>query len=60
MVHVKKMPGQSDDALIKSFQRKVIESGVVQEAKDRRFHLTRAERKKLDEQNARRMRRHTV
>lgn len=55
MVFVKKVPGQSDDQLIRNFTRKVMESNVVQEAKDRRFHLNKQEKKKLAEQQLRRM-----
>lgn len=57
MVHVKKTAGQSDDQLIRTFTKKVMESNIVQEVKDRRFHLNRQERKKLAEQQLRRLRR---
>jgi ribosomal protein S21 len=39
MVSVKKIPGQSDDQLIKNFTRQVVISGIVNEAKRRKFHL---------------------
>lgn len=39
MVFVKKMPGDSDDALIRKFSRKVMDSGIIPEAKRRKFHL---------------------
>ncbi len=39
MVFVKKMPGDSDDLLIRKFARKVVESGIIPEAKRRKFHL---------------------
>ncbi|MGH7246008.1 MAG: 30S ribosomal protein S21 [Candidatus Levyibacteriota bacterium] len=39
MVFVKKQPGDSDDALIRKFSRKVMDAGIVQEAKRRQFHL---------------------
>ncbi|HEV2339802.1 MAG TPA: 30S ribosomal protein S21 [Patescibacteria group bacterium] len=39
MLIVKKQPGDSDDVVIKKFSRKVIDSGIVQEAKRRAFHL---------------------
>jgi ribosomal protein S21 len=56
MVHVKKSPGQSDDQVIRNFSRKVMESNIVQEAKDRRFHLSKAEKKKLEQQQLRKAR----
>lgn len=57
MVHVKKMPGQSDDQLIRTFSKKVMDAGIVMEAKRRQFHLSPAEKKKQEEQEARRARR---
>jgi len=39
MVVVKKMPGDSDDALIRKFSRKVMSEGILQEAKRREFYL---------------------
>lgn len=39
MVKVKKMPGDSDDSVIKKFMRKVLADGVVLEAKRRQFYL---------------------
>jgi ribosomal protein S21 len=56
MVFVKKAQGQSDDQLIRNFSRKVMESNIIQEVKDRRFHLNKQEKKKLIEQQMRRMR----
>lgn len=60
MLFVKKQPGDSDDALIRKFSRKVIDSGIVQEAKRRQFHLkpsaARAQ-KKQDKRRARLMQR---
>jgi len=47
MVHVKKMPGQSDDKLFREFSRKVMEADIVSEAKRRRFHLKPSLAKKL-------------
>lgn len=47
MVHVKKMPGQSDDAVIKNFSRKVQDAGIVQEKKRRKFYLKPSLAKKL-------------
>lgn len=56
MLIVKKQPGDSDDALIRKFSRKVVDSGIVQEAKRRAFYLkpsaARAQ-KKQDKRKAR-------
>jgi ribosomal protein S21 len=57
MVFVKKLPGQSDDQLIRNFTRKVMESNIIQEVKDRRFHLNKQEKKKLADQQLRRLKR---
>jgi len=40
MVVVKKQPGESDEALIRKFSRKVIAGGIIQEAKRREFYLS--------------------
>lgn len=60
MLFVKKQPGDSDDALIRKFSRKVMDAGIVQEAKRRQFHLkpsaARAQ-KKQDKRRARIMQR---
>lgn len=55
MAHVKKAAGQSDDQLIKNFSRRVLEENIVQEYKDRRFHLNKQEKKKLAQQHLRRL-----
>lgn len=55
MVVVKKMPGDSEDALIKKFSRKVMSEGILQEAKRRREHLKPSLRKKAKAEEARRM-----
>ncbi len=57
MVFVKKSPGQSDDQVIRNFSRKVMESNIIQEVKDRRFHLNKQEKKKLADQQIRRLKR---
>jgi small subunit ribosomal protein S21 len=56
MVVVKKMPGDSDDSLIKKFSRKVMSEGILQEAKRREFHLKPSLAKKMKQEEARRMR----
>jgi len=56
MVFVKKQPGESDDAIIRKFSRKVIDSGVVNEAKRRQFYLKPSLAKKLKAEESRRTR----
>lgn len=57
MVHVKKMPGQSDDQLIRNFSRKVTDAGIIPEIKRRQFHLKPSLAKKLKREESRRNRR---
>jgi ribosomal protein S21 len=57
MVVVKKMPGDSDDALIRKFSRKVMSEGIVQEAKRREFYLKPSQARKQKVQDERRARR---
>ncbi len=54
MVIVKKMPGQSDDMMIRAFVRKVVDSGIILEAKRRQFHLKPSLAKKLKREESRR------
>jgi len=54
MIVVKKMPGDSDDALIRKFQRKVQNERVVEEAKKRAFYLKPSLAKKQKKEDARR------
>jgi ribosomal protein S21 len=60
MVHVKKIPGQSDDQLIRNFSKKVMDAGIIQEAKRRKFYLkpslARKLKKKMKQEEAARMR----
>lgn len=53
---VKKQPGDSDDALIRKFSKKVMDAGIIQDAKRRKFYLkpsaARAQ-KKQDKRKAR-------
>lgn len=53
MVHVKKQPGDSDDALIRKFSRKVSEEQIIQEARRRQVYLKPSQRKKAEIQEAR-------
>ncbi len=39
MVFVKKSTGDSPDAMIRKFSRKVMSEGIIQEMKKREFHL---------------------
>lgn len=54
MVVVKKMPGDSDDSLIRKFSKKVLAEGIIPEAKRRQFHLKPSLAKKLKAEEARR------
>ncbi len=60
MVHVKKQPGDSDDSVIRKFSRKVIDAGIVNEAKRRQFYLKPSLAKKLKQEESRRNRRKLV
>ncbi len=59
MVQVKKIPGQSDDQLIRNFSKKVLDAGIIQEAKRRKFYLkpslARKLKKKMKQEEAARM-----
>lgn len=57
MVVVKRMPGDSDDALIRKFVRKVIDAGIINEAKRRQFYLKPSLAKKMKQEEARRNKR---
>lgn len=54
MVVVKKMPGDTDDVLIRKFSRKVMTEGILQEAKRREFYLKPSLAKKQKKEDARR------
>ncbi len=54
MVLVKKMPGDSDDAVIRKFSRKVLTEGILQEAKRREFYLKPSLARKQKKEDARR------
>lgn len=60
MVHVKKMPGDSDDTLIRKFSRKVLDEGIINEVRQRQFYLKPSLAKKLKKQEARRNKRRMV
>lgn len=54
MIVVKKMPGDSDDVLIRKFSRKVMTEGILQEAKRREFYLKPSLARKQKKEDARR------
>ena len=54
MVVVKKMPGDSDEALIRKFSRKVMSEGIIQEAKRRAFYLKPSLARKQKKEDSRR------
>lgn len=56
MVVVKKMPGDSDESLIRKFTRKVISEDIISEAKRRAFHLKPSLARKQKQEDARRRR----
>lgn len=55
MVFVKKMPGDSDDSLIRKFTRKVISENILTEAKRRQFYLKPSLARKQKQEDARRL-----
>jgi len=54
MVYVKKMPGDSDDSLIRKFSRKVMEAEIIPELRRRQFHAKPSLARKLKKEEARR------
>lgn len=57
MVFVKAQPGDSSDALIRKFMRKVLNEGILQDLKKREFYVKKAEkRKEKKKELARRLR----
>lgn len=56
MVSVKKMPGDSDDALIRKFSRMVVGAGILQEAKRRAYYLKPSLARKQKKEESRRAR----
>lgn len=53
MVFVKKQPGDSSDAMIRKFSRKVMNEGIIQEMKKREFYLKPSLAKKFKKELAR-------
>lgn len=60
MVKVKKMPGESDESVIRKFQRKVLSEGIIPEAKRREFYLKPSLARKLKQEEARRAKRNPL
>lgn len=60
MVFVKKMPGDSDDSLIRKFTKKVIDAGIIPEAKRRQFYMKPSLAKKMKQEESRRMRKRLI
>ncbi|MEN9406997.1 MAG: Ribosomal protein [Candidatus Parcubacteria bacterium] len=60
MVFVKKMPGDSDDSIIRKFTKKVIDAGIIPEAKRRQFYMKPSLAKKMKQEESRRMRKRLV
>lgn len=56
MVVVKKMPGDSDESLIRKFSRKVLNEGILQEAKRRAYYEKPSLAKKHKKEESRRAR----
>ncbi len=46
MVIVKKKQGESDDKLISRFRKRVLDEGIVIEARERKHHKKKSEEKK--------------
>jgi ribosomal protein S21 len=46
MVFVKAQPGDSSDSIIRKFQRKVLNEGILQDLKKREFYVKPAEQRK--------------
>lgn len=49
------MPGESDESLIRKFSKKVINEGILQEAKRREFYLKPSLARKQKQEDARRV-----
>ncbi|MBI2443384.1 MAG: 30S ribosomal protein S21 [Candidatus Levybacteria bacterium] len=60
MVFVKKMPGDSDDSVIRKFTKKVIDAGIIPEAKRRQFYVKPSLAKKMKQEESRRMRKRII
>jgi small subunit ribosomal protein S21 len=57
MVYVRKQPGDSDDAIIRKFVRKVTDAGIIPEVRRRQFYLKPSLARKAKQEEARRNKR---
>lgn len=46
MVVVKRKKGESEDRLISRFRKKILNEGIILEARDRQFHTKASEKRK--------------
>lgn len=60
MVFVKKQPGDSDDSIIRKFTKKVIDAGIIPEAKRRQFYMKPSLAKKMKQEESRRMKKRII
>lgn len=56
MVVVKPKPGESQDKLILRFKKRILNSGILLEIKDRERHKSQAEKRKLRKYEIRHLR----
>ncbi len=58
MAHVKLMPNETDESLLKRFRKKVAKSGTMSVIRRKRWHVSRSELRRIQKKKAvRRMRR---
>jgi ribosomal protein S21 len=60
MVFVKKMPGDSDESVIRKFSKKVMDEGIIPEAKRRQFYMKPSLAKKMKQEESRRMKKRLI
>ncbi len=60
MVFVKKMPGDSDDSVIRKFSKKVMDAGIILEAKRRQFYMKPSLARKMKQEESRRMKKRLI
>ncbi|MCA9939919.1 MAG: 30S ribosomal protein S21 [Anaerolineales bacterium] len=58
MAHVKLMPNETDESLLKRFRKKVAKSGTMSVIRRKRWHVSKSELRRIQKKKAvRRMRR---
>ncbi|GAB4148884.1 MAG: hypothetical protein Fur0021_09300 [Candidatus Promineifilaceae bacterium] len=58
MAHVKLMPNETDESLLKRFRKKVAKSGAMSVIRRKRWHVSRSELRRIQKKKAvRRLRR---